>query len=170
MFTGLYHYNPNEAAARALHADLALVGAADYSDEEQEFARELQRAFGVEPAGYQTEVQPFDPDAPPESGGSTDVANISWVCPTIDLSVANWPLEVPAHSWASTAASGASGGFKAMRVAAKVLGCAGVDVLTDEALRAAMRAELEESTRAFPYVSPVGPDDRPALPSHLAGE
>ena len=95
------------------------------------------------------------------------MANVSWVCPTIDLSVANWPLEVPAHSWASTAASGSSAGNKAMLVASKVLACAGVDALTDPELIAAIRAEFEEKAREFPYVSPVGPDDQPSLPSHL---
>lgn len=166
MFTGLYHYNPNEAVARLMHANLELVGPASYSDAEQEFARELQRAFGLEPEGFHAAITPFDPNAEPEPGGSTDVANVSWVCPTIDLDVANWPRDVPAHSWASTAASGSSGGQKAMLVAAKVLACAGVDVLTQPELVAAMRAEFESSTAERGYVSPVGPDDQPRTPSH----
>jgi len=167
MFTGLYHYNPNAAVARAMHANLVLVGPADYSEAEQEFARELQRAFDLEPAGMHTEIKPFDPEAPPEPGGSTDVANVSWVCPTIDLRVANWPLDVPAHSWASTAASGSPGGFRAMVVAAKVLACTGVDVLRRPELVAEMRSEFEEASADFPYVSPVGPDDHPSLPSSM---
>ena len=167
VFTGLYHYNPSHAAARAMHANLVLVGPAAYTDEEHAFARRLQTAFDVEPEGMHAEIEPFDPGAPPEPGGSTDVANVSWVCPTIDLSVANWPMEIPAHSWASTAASGSTAGKKAMLVAAKVLACAGVDVLTDPELVRALHAELEEKAADFPYVSPVAPDQVPALPSHL---
>ena len=170
MFTGLYHYNPNHAAARALHANLVLVGAADYTEEEDDFARRLQAAFDLEPVGMHAVVDPFDPDAAPEPGGSTDVANISWVCPTIDLSVANWPVDVPAHSWASTAASGSSAGFKAMLVAAKVLAAAGIDVLADPELVQAMRTELEAQAKEFPYVSPVGSDVRPSLPTHMRGD
>lgn len=166
MLSGLYHYNPNEAAGRVMHANLTLVGPAEYSEEEQQFARELQRAFGLEPLGMHTEVRPFDPNAAPEPGGSTDVANVSWVCPTVDLDVANWPLEVPAHSWASTAASGSGGGHRAMLVAAKVLACSGVDVLADPALATAMRAEFEQKTAGRGYVSPVGPNDHPRTPSH----
>jgi aminobenzoyl-glutamate utilization protein B len=167
MFTGLYHYNPNLRAAQQVHANLMLVGPAPYDEQDQAFARELQGAFGLEPLGLQSEIEPFDPAAAPEPGGSTDVANISWVCPTIDLNVANWPLDVPAHSWASTAASGAPAAYKAMLVASKVLACAGVDVLSDPALVAEMRAEFERSSAIFPYVSPVGPDDHPSLPSSL---
>ena len=167
MFTGLYHYNPNERAARQMHANLVLVGPAEYSEENQAFARELQVSFDLEPMGMHAEITPFDPDAAPESGGSTDVANISWVCPTIDLNVANWPMNIPAHSWASTAASGSEAAYKAMIVASKVLACAGVDVLTQPDLVAEMRAEFEESAATFPYVSPVGPDDHPSLPTSM---
>ena len=167
MFTGLYHYNPNVAAARLLHRNLELVGAPAFTDAHHDFARELQQAFGVPAVGMHDAIAPFDPDPEPEPGGSTDVANISWVCPTIDLSVANWPREVPAHSWASTAASGSEGAQLAMLTAAKVLACAGIDALTLPRLRAGMRAEFERAVADFPYVSPVGDDDLPAVPSHL---
>jgi len=143
------------------------VGPANYTEEEHEFARQLQTAFDLEPRGMHAAVSPFEPDAAPESGGSTDVANISWVCPTIDLNVANWPIGVPAHSWASTAASGSTAGYKAMIVASKVMACAGIDVLTQPALVAEMRAEFEKSSATFPYVSPVGPDDHPSLPTSM---
>lgn len=167
MFTGLYHYNPNAAAARVMHANLSLVGPAEYTEAEHAFAREIQEAFDLETKGMHSEISPYEPNAVPESGGSTDVANISWVCPTIDLNVANWPMDVPAHSWASTAASGSDAAYKAMIVASKVMACAGVDVLTQPELVAAMRAEFEEASAAFPYVSPVGPDDHPSLPSSM---
>lgn len=167
MFTGLYHYNANHTVARLVHSNLELVGPPVFTDAEQAFARDLQRAFGVEEKGMHTVVEPLDPDPEPEPGGSTDVANISWVCPTIDLSVANWPLDVPAHSWASTAASGSSAGYKAMLTAAKVLASSGVDVLTNPELVRAMRVEFQKSSAKFPYVSPVGPDDMPSVPSHL---
>lgn len=167
MFTGLYHYNPNRRAAEQMHANLTLVGPAQYTEEEQQFARELQTAFDLEPRGMHAEISPFEPEAAPESGGSTDVANISWVCPTIDLNVANWPINVPAHSWASTAASGSTAAYKAMITASKVMACAGVDVLTQPALVAEMRAEFEKSSATFPYVSPVGPNDHPSLPTSM---
>ena len=77
MFTGLYHYNPNRTAARAVQANLVLVGPADYTEEEHAFARRLQTASEVPPDGMHTAVTPFDPDAVSEPGGSTDDANIS---------------------------------------------------------------------------------------------
>lgn len=167
MFTGLYHYNPNLRAAELMHSNLELVGPPAFDTGDQDFARSLQEAFHLDPEGMHSAISPFDPDAAPEPGGSTDVANISWVCPTIDLNVANWPIGVPAHSWASTAASGTEGANKAMVVAAKVMACAGIDVLTHPDLVAEMREEFERSSSAFPYVSPVGPEDLPSLPSSM---
>ncbi len=166
-FTGLYHYNPNLPAARVMHANLTLVGPANYSVAEHEFARQIQKAFGVEARGMDAQITPFDPNAAPKPGGSTDVANISWVCPTIGLRVANWPAEIPAHSWASTAASGSTAAQRAMSVAAKVLACAGVDVLTQPELVSAARDAFAKSSAKFPYVSPVGPKDKPSLPSNM---
>jgi len=168
-YTGLYHYNPNEALARLVHRNLEAVGPPQFVEAHHAFARELQQAFGVEPKGMDAQITPFDPHAPPEPGGSTDVANISWVCPTIDLEVANWPVDVPAHSWASTAASGSEGGLLALLTAAKVLARSGVDVLTQPEAVAAMRTEFEAASAAFPYVSPVGPEDVPRVPEHLQG-
>ncbi len=51
-----------------------------------------------------------------------------------------------------------------------MLAAAGVDVLTQPELVSAMRAEFDEQSKTFPYVSPVGPEVRPGLPSHMRGD
>jgi aminobenzoyl-glutamate utilization protein B len=118
-------------------------------------------------AGYATAIVPFSRGRPPESAGSSDVANVSWAVPTLSLHVATWPAKIPAHSWASTAASGASGGCKAMLTAAKVLACTGLDLITDPAALAAITAEFKQSRAQFHYSPALGPDDKPALPSSM---
>ena len=40
-------------------------------------------------------------------------------------------------------------------------------MLTKPELVAAARAAFEESSAKFPYVSPIGPEDRPSLPSNM---
>ena len=54
-----------------------------------------------------------------------------------------------------------------MHQASIVLACAGIDVLQMADAVAEVRTEFETSSAEFPYVSPVGPDDVPQLPSHL---
>ncbi|MEE9166405.1 MAG: amidohydrolase [Candidatus Neomarinimicrobiota bacterium] len=167
LFTGLYDYNINLEAGRMVQKNLELVGPPSFTEVEQAFARELQESFGLEPQGMHTEVIRFDPERAPEPGGSTDVANISWVAPTVGFGVANWPLKVPAHSWASTAASGSPAGLKAMSTAAKVLALSGIDALTDPGTMKVIRDEFIESRKKFDYGDAIGPDIQPALPSHM---
>ncbi|MSR47223.1 MAG: amidohydrolase [Planctomycetes bacterium] len=165
--SGLYEYNINFAGSELLQKNLERIGVPGFTAEEQEFARALQRSFGAKQDGYSTTITPFSRDRAPEPGGSTDVANVSWTTPTVELRVATWPKKIPAHSWASTAASGASGGYRAMLVAAKTLAATGLDCMTDAAALAAMRAEFVKSREGFDYSPAVRPTDVPSVPSHM---
>ena len=167
MLSSQYDMNVNFTGAELMQRELERVGAAKYDDHEQTFARALQKSFGMPEAGYATAVVPFSRARPPEPAGSSDVANVSWAVPTMSLHVATWPTKIPAHSWASTAASGASGGFKAMLISAKVLACTGLDLITDPAALAAVKEEFKKSRAQFHYSPAVGPDDKPALPSSM---
>ncbi len=164
--SALYDLNINFAGSEVMQKNFELVGAAAYTADEQAFARALQKSFGQPEAGFMTKVIPFDRHRVPEPGGSTDVGNVSWTVPTVELRVATWPEKIPAHSWASTAASGSSGGYRAMVVAAKVLATTGLDFLTDQNARARAKAEFAESRRSFRYSPAVRPGDRPMLPSN----
>ncbi len=167
MLTGVYEYNHNHEVAKIVHANLSLMGPTKYTKAEEKFARDLQEAFGVDVEGYHTEVEELNLDPPRESGGSTDVANISWVTPTAGFGVSNWPQNIPAHSWASTAASGSEPGLKAMLKACKVLAFNAIDVMTDPSLLEPVKKEFAESVKAFDYEPPVGPEVKPGLPSHM---
>ena len=167
MLTGVYEYNHNHATAKVIHANLSLMGAPKYTKSEEKFARDLQEAFGVDVEGYHAEVAELNLDPPRESGGSTDVANISWTTPTASFGVSNWPQNIPAHSWASTAASGSEPGLKAMLNACKVLAFNAIDVMSDPSLIEPMKNEFANSRKKFDYIPPVGPEVKPGLPSHM---
>ena len=81
--------------------------------------------------------------------------------------LSNWPQNIPAHSWASTAASGSEPGLKAMLNACKVLAFNAIDVMTDPSLLDPVRKEFSESVEAFDYDPPVGSEVKPTLPSHM---
>ena len=167
MLTGVYEYNNNKEVAKLVQKNLERVGALTYSPQEQRFATDLQKSFGVAEDGYHAEVAELNLNPPAESGGSTDVANISWVTPTVGFSMANWPQNIPAHSWASTSASRSPVGLRAMLQASKVLAFSAIDVMMDPVKLAPMRAEFKESLKRFTYGPPVGPEAKPMLPSHM---
>lgn len=151
----------NETGTRLLDANLRWLGPIAYTEEEEAFARALQTASGVEARGMDTAIVPLEGQE--REGGSTDVGDVSWVTPTLHVSVATTPRGVPWHAWPVVAAGGMSIGHKGMLQAAKTLAATMVDLFEDEAARAAIRAEFEKKTRGFVY-RPYIPDGPPPLP------
>jgi aminobenzoyl-glutamate utilization protein B len=160
---GSYEILVNRAGARLLHANMQALGPIEYSAEEQEFARNLQTSAGVEPRGAIGAVKPLDEDPGEPDGGSTDVGDVSWVVPTLHVSVATAPAGVPWHAWPVVAAGGMSIGHKGLTYAAKVLAATMYDLFQDAARREAIRAEFAEQTRGQTY-RPFVPDGPPPIP------
>ena len=157
---GIYAMLPNVALAHVMQANLERVGGVRYDAEETRFAEVLRRSL-PEDAPSLTEaarVQPFEEETVP--GGSTDVADVSWVVPTVGLRTATWVPGTASHSWQAVAAGGTSIGEKGMLVAAKTLAMTAVDLFTRADVLAAAKAELKQRQGpGFVYRSLVG--DRP---------
>ena len=157
---GLYAMLSNEVLQRRAQANLERVGGVVYDEAETAFAEMIQgtlvNAMPLQSAG---EVQPY---MPRKGGGSTDVADVSWVVPTVGIGTATWVPGTPAHSWQAIAAGGMSIGEKGMVVAAKTLAMTMVDLFLDAELLVAATAEYEERVGpGFEYVSLVGDRDPP---------
>jgi aminobenzoyl-glutamate utilization protein B len=161
---GDYEILVNHAGARLLDRNLTWLGPITYTAEEQEFARTIQRAVGIAERGVVGEVQPIrDPAPSAPEGGSTDVGDVSWLVPTINLTVTTGVWESPWHAWPVVATGGMSIGHKGMVYAAKALAITAVDLFVDPALRDAMRAEFTRQTQGFVYKPwiPAGPPPVP---------
>jgi aminobenzoyl-glutamate utilization protein B len=151
----------NETGAKMLHANLLWLGPAVYTAEEQALARQIQRATGAPETGMFAGVKPLEGQTP--EGGSTDVGDVSWIAPTLHVSVATSPPEVPWHAWPVVATSGMSIGHKGMLRAAKVLAATMVDLYEQPAARAAIRAEFE-SARGDTVFQAYVPEGAPPVP------
>jgi aminobenzoyl-glutamate utilization protein B len=161
---GSYEMLVNMAGAKLLHDNLVWLGPLEFSEEEQAFAREIQRETGVEPKGLSGEIQPLDLQPGPPDGGSTDVADVSWNVPTLHLGVTTAAYEAPWHAWPVVATGGMSIGHKGMVYAAKALAATMVDLYEDPQQRAAIREEFEEKTRGFEFKYYI-PDGPPPVPT-----
>ena len=151
----------NEPGARLLHANLLWLGPAVYTEQEQAFAKQIQRATGVAEVGMFADVKPLEGQT--EEGGSTDVADVSWAAPTLLVSVATSPLGAPWHAWPVVASGGMSIGHKGMVRAAKVIAATMADLYEQPAALAAVQADFKArkgDTVYRPYI-PAGP---PPLP------
>lgn len=155
VYIGKHDLLPNTPLAERMQAHMERVGVPDWSEEEQAFAKECQKQMGVAEKGLATRVLPLMKE--PTVGGSSDVADVSWISPTMGIGVPTMPLDISLHTWPVTACGGMSIGLRGTLAAAEVLALTALDVLTDADLREAARADFNRRTASFTYVSPLSP-------------
>jgi aminobenzoyl-glutamate utilization protein B len=164
VLAGNYEMLVNMAGARLVHSNLTWLGPIEYTEEEQEFARTIQASAGVETRGLDGSIQPLEEPLTDPPGGSTDVADVSWIVPTLNLTVTTAPEGAPWHSWAVVASGGMSIGHKGLVLAAKTLAATMVDLYEDPATLKAIRDEFEASSQGHVYRSYVA-DGPPPVPA-----
>jgi len=153
---GLYAMLENDTLAGVMDSNLRAVGGVEYTPEERAFAEAIRTTLPPDapPISAAAEIATFEMK---EAGGSTDVADVSWVVPTTGLRTATWVPGTAAHSWQAIAAGGTSIGTKGMIVAAKTLALTAIALMTDPALIAAARDEYQKRVGPnFVYVPLVG--------------
>jgi aminobenzoyl-glutamate utilization protein B len=160
---GTYGMLVNLEGAKLIHENMTWLGPVKFTEREQEFAREIQRETGVEPVGLKTDPEPLNLTRRDPEGGSTDVADVSWVVPTLHLSVTTAAYDAPWHAWPVVATGGMSIGHRGMVYAAKALAATMVDLYENPEQRAAVVKEFREQTDGFKfkYYIPEGPPPVP---------
>ncbi len=164
LITAVHPYLLNRPLMEALQANMDRVGPPHFTEEEQAFARELQRLVKKEALGFIDTIRPLSEAPGPVAGGSTDVAEVSWIVPTAGFSVSTAAYGVPWHSWATTACHGTAAGRKGAVVAAKVIAATGIDLLTKAELLGAARSYFQSATGGRAYRSPLPKAQQPPLP------
>ena len=153
---------PNQYLASVMHSHLESVGGFEYTPEERAFAETLRKSLeGPLPA-----IDTTNQVLPPQAGvgsASTDMGDVSWRVPTVQLTAATWVPGTPAHSWQAVAAGGMSIGVKGMMIAAKTMALTAVDLLSNPAHIQKARADFDKARGAdFKYTTRLA-DRKPAL-------
>lgn len=162
LISGVYEVLVNRTGGDLLTKNLGLLGPLTYTDEEVSFAKKIQESTGKPQVGLHTKVEPLEETNPNAGGGSTDVGDVSWVVPTIRLSVATAPIGTPWHSWAVVACGGMSIGHKGMVHASKTLAMTMVDLYEDPKKVEAVKAEFKQRKGDTVYKGLL-PDGPPPL-------
>jgi aminobenzoyl-glutamate utilization protein B len=155
------HYN--RPIALAMDENIKAVGLPEWSEDDQTFARALQKLLEVEQRGLATELVGLRaPSGRPESGGSDDIGDVSWAVPTVTL---RFPSNVDGmipHHWSSAMAMATPIAHKGATAGAKVIAATLLDLLQDESLRTeAVRYFREEQLRGTTYEPFISADDTP---------
>jgi aminobenzoyl-glutamate utilization protein B len=110
-----------------------------FTDEEQEYAKKIQKEMGKPETGMPDKVMPMPDNI--EMGGSSDVGDVSWNVLTMGAVYSSWPTGIAPHQWGCVATNGMSIGEKATINGAKVLAATGLDLLTKPDLLKDIKAE-----------------------------
>lgn len=163
-YRGSYHEMLiNRKGSEAMQNNLEMIGEIAYAEDEVLYARKIQKEAGVEEKGMVAIIEKLKtPEKYPE-GGSTDVAEVSWIAPTIHLSTTCAPHGIPWHSWAVVASSKHPIGYKGMFLAAKVLATTALDLFRSPDILKEMKKEFKEKLKGYTYKSGISPDKKPPI-------
>jgi len=153
---------PNSYLVGLMQKNLKTVGGYEYTPAERQFAEVLRKSLDgdLPPIDSANSVSTPEPGI---GGASTDLGDVSWSVPTVQLTAATWVPGTPAHSWQAVAAGGMSIGVKGMIVAAKSMALTAIDLFTEPAHIEKARAEfVKRRGPDFKYTTRLA-DRKPAL-------
>jgi len=163
-YLGSYHEMlVNMSGSEIMQKNLELIALPSYSEEELAYARRIQSETKVDEKGMAAEITKLKTPPKDPEGGSTDVAEVSWIAPTLHFSAACAPVGIPWHSWAVVSASKHPLGYKGMILAAKVMATTALDLFLNQNYLDAMKKEFKEKTKDYTYKSGIPPDQKPPV-------
>jgi aminobenzoyl-glutamate utilization protein B len=164
-YTAIHQSHPNKGLAELLYKNIQIVGMPKWSDDENEFAKSLQREIKVEEKGMPTEIGKLE-DASQKTfvgGGSSDVGEVTMVAPTATVT---FPGQVPGgigHHWSTVSANYGSTAWKGLNAGAKAMAATAIDLMTKPEEVQKIRAEFEAYSQKHPYRSFLPADAQPPL-------
>lgn len=175
----------NDRLNRVMQDNLTTIPAPSYSREELAYARALQETAGSGQTYFDQlysacasakDRESFEAqrDLPlhalplplaGESFGfvSSDVGDVSWNCPVAQINGTTMPAGLAMHSWQVVSIGKSSIAHKGMLYAAKVMAASAIDALTDPAVIAEAKEEMERRTGGRRYVCPIPEDVQPQI-------
>ena len=174
---------PNGPLCEAMDKNLQMLGAPPYTDEDKAYTARMQatmsrdeidgtyKMMGLKPQTGESLADYVPPlgHQTPDLSGSTDVGDVSWVVPTVQLWGANYAIGTQYHSWQMTAQGKSSPALKGMVHAATIMAMTGLDAMQDAGLRERAWADLRDRTGPDGYANPLPADARPPI-SEMAAE
>lgn len=168
----------NHTLENVLYENLLAVGAGTYTEAEWQYARELKATYddhgnlpgiaAAKDAAARAEVDARSEHAtralndfiaplytgPYFEAGSTDVGDVSWQTPTLQLNTACFTAGAPGHSWQNVSCGKTSVGHKGLLRAAKVLAATAVQLYENPSVLIQAKEEWKRAS-ASGYDSPI---------------
>lgn len=176
----------NHSLADLLFDAMEFIGPIEFTEEEINFAQEINDTFPGENEDYAREkIDYFKPSAEHKEiilankdkplldiifpsldegmvhKGATDVGDLSLVTPTGAFITTCFSTGAPLHSWASVATGGMSIGHKGMLHAIKTMALTALDLFSNPKHIQAAKAEFDKNMKGKKYECPIPDDQQP---------
>jgi aminobenzoyl-glutamate utilization protein B len=164
VISAVHQMHANKAAAELFQKNIELVGMPVWSEEDQAFAKALQKELGAEVKGMPDKVEKLeDRGGPFVGGGSSDVGDVTLVAPTATI---RFPGQVPGaigHHWSTVAAGFGSSAWNGLNAGAKAIAASAIDLLTRPEELRKLRLEFEDYAKIHPYKPFLPADAQPPI-------
>jgi len=164
LISGIYEVLVNRTGGEIMQQNLELLGPIEYTDEEIAFGKKIQEVTGKPQVGMDSKINLLKETKEHPGGGSTDVGDVSWNVPNINLSVTTAPKDTPWHSWAVVACGGMSIGHKGMLYASNAMAMTMLDLFENQKLIDKIKTEYVERKGNEVYKAII-PDGPPPIPN-----
>lgn len=168
---------PNTPLEAAMRRHLEVLGPPPFDAADRAFASAIQATYGPEEVAHA--LAPFEaagliegplcealvPAAARRASmsASTDVGDVSWVVPTVQMWGANYAIGTPFHTWQMVAQGKSPAAHKGMVHAAKVMAAVAQQAFAEPELIAEARRDFARRTAKVPYVCPLPEETQPPL-------
>jgi aminobenzoyl-glutamate utilization protein B len=164
FIAAVHQQHSNKAAAELYQKNIELVGMPFWTDEENAFAKALQKELKAKEEGMPTKVTTLRaPRDNSTGGGSSDVGDVTLIAPTATILFPGQAPGVIAHHWSSVACNFGSTAWKGLNAGAKAIAASAIDLLTKPAELKKLRTEFEAYNKTTPYKPFLPADAKPPL-------
>jgi len=165
VLSAIHQKNSNKVLAQIIQKNIKWIGMPEWTEEENEFAKALQKELGKTEEGMPTEVNEIRNYNEQRfvGGGSSDVAEVSRVVPTATL---RFPGRVPgtiSHHWSAVASNYGSTAWKGLNTGAKVMAATAIDLYLNQEILTKIKQEFEAYEKEHPYESFLPENSKPPL-------
>jgi len=164
VLTATHQRHSNKNLAETIQRNIELIGMPDWTDQEHQFAKSLQKELGAKETGYPLKPKGLSkPSEVQTGGGSSDVGEVTLITPTATI---NFPGVVPGaigHHWSTVTSNYGSAAWKGLNCGAKAIAATALDLLTNQKLLAEIKNEFTEYSKDHPYKSFLPEGAQPPL-------
>lgn len=172
----------NHTLEELAYKNFAEIGVPQYTGSELDFADKLAQGLPSTACGigaeYDVKIKEAVEEAQKAAGhsmntflcpyydgaafcpGSTDVGDVSWQTPTVQVHVAAYPNATPGHSWQIVSCGNTEIAHKALLCAGKVIAATAIDLFTSPQILEKAKAEFQKATEKG-YTCPVPAGEEP---------